>query len=360
MPKQMLVPQLNPNDMEMQVVEWHVQDGDPVEVGDIIITLETAKANIDVESDCEGFILTTCKTHDIVSIGRELARFYDSLNELTAASNQQRDTSTELSKLLPNDNVAENTMRFSQSALAYIEAEKIDKEIFRGMGLVTLTNVKQTVAASGLRREPILLSKQQEIQILIAGQQGGVNSSITVQFDSQPIRERLSKAKLLDGEILPFILFSLAYTIRQIPVVNAYYESQHIVYHKKINIGVAMDMGHGLKVPVIQQADTLTPHQLFQFIKTFSSRYRKKQLQTEDLQAATFTVSDLSNDDVIHFQPLLAPKQAAILGIGGNKHRAGHPMTLTLVFDHRVLSGRDAAQFLNALKERLTIEGRTQ
>lgn len=377
MPERMLVPQLNPNDQEMEIVQWHVDDGDLVSAGDTIVTLETAKASVDIESQCDGYVLTSGRGDSTISVGGELACFYDSLDELSSARSQgggsgeqairpdlggagpsatARETQPELAMTTGAERRAEDAMRLSQSARSYIEAHNIDQGLFRGMGLVTLSKVKQTVAAGDLRSNRISLSKQQEIEILHAGQRGGINSSVTVQFSSGPIRERLSEASLLDGDILPFVLFNLAYTIKQHKLANAYYEDRQLVYHRSIHIGLAMDMGYGLKVPVIRNADRLSPYQLSERVQDFSNRYRNRQLHIEDLQAGTFTVSDLSNDDVMHFQPLLAPKQAAILGIGGDRHAAGHPMSLTLVFDHRVLTGREAARFLNTLKDRMTAD----
>jgi 2-oxoglutarate dehydrogenase E2 component (dihydrolipoamide succinyltransferase) len=204
-----------------------------------------------------------------------------------------------------------------------------------------------------LRSEKVSKSKKLEISLLTAGQSGGINSSLTVQFNSASIRQTLQELNSLNGQMLPLILFELARLLEEYPAFTGYYENEKIYYYDRIDLGLAIDLGKGLKVPVIRGANQLSPTELLEAITDFATRYLDNQLSVEDLTGGTITISDLSSENILHFQPLVNQNQSVILGIGGDSSIEGYPMTLTIVFDHRILAGREVALFLNALKSRL-------
>jgi 2-oxoglutarate dehydrogenase E2 component (dihydrolipoamide succinyltransferase) len=211
-----------------------------------------------------------------------------------------------------------------------------------------------------LRSENIPLPKRMEIQALTAGQAGNINSSATVTFSSASLRQLLREKGQLSGEVLPLILYELAKLLRERPEFTAFYSDNRVWFHDEVNLGVAIDLGKGLKVVTLKEADRLMPVDFAERLLDCSLRYMGNQLEAHDVTGSTFTVTDLSSENVLYFQPLVNMDQAAILGIGGDSDQEGHPMSLTLAFDHRVLTGRQASQFLNELKQRLlNYRGRT-
>jgi len=417
MNSELLVPRLNTNDDEVDVVHWYVKDRDYVEKGKEIVDLESSKAVVSIESETAGYILCHFQKGDSVTVGVPLATFYSDLAELEAALQgdssiqavaapgdgkvQPASVPLELSKLpgiTPTRTVksplepqessvavyqsqpAFNFTRFSKAAQDYLARNQIDPKRFEGMGLVSVEVIETTLglrqpiihesvsartqSANGqkgtpatanlsLRSEKVSKSKQLEISLLTAGQSGGINSSLTVQFNSAGIRQTLEEMGSLNGQMLPLILFELARLLEEYPTFTAYYEAGQIYYYDRIDIGLAIDLGKGLKVPVIRNANQLSPSELLAAITDFATRYLENQLSVTDLTGGTITISDLSAENILHFQPLVNQNQAVILGIGGDKNIDGYPMTLTLVFDHRLLAGREVAMFLNALKDRL-------
>ena len=410
MQSELLVPRLNTNDDEVDVVHWYVTDREYVEKGKEIVDLESSKAVVSIESEAAGYILCHAQKGDTVAVGVPLATLYAEIGELEAALRGGSEAQTvsaeddraiqpvsivpELSELpatalavasqqpleRPQPSVVTfNFTRFSKAAQAYLSHNQLDPKRFEGMGLVSVEVIETTLglrqpvthhlpaqsqvqnghksappaAPLGLRSEKVGKSKQLEISLLTAGQSGGINSSLTVQFKSASIRQTLDEMGSLNGQMLPLILFELARLLEEHPTFTAYYEAGQIYYYDTINLGLAIDLGKGLKVPVIRGANQLSPAELLEAITNFATRYLDNKLTVDDLTGGTITISDLSTEKILHFQPLVNQNQAVILGIGGDSSIDGYPMTLTLVFDHRLLAGREVALFLNTLRDRL-------
>jgi pyruvate/2-oxoglutarate dehydrogenase complex dihydrolipoamide acyltransferase (E2) component len=424
---ELLVPRLNTNDDEVDIVHWYVSDRVYVEKGKEIVDLESSKAVVSIESEASGYILCHFQKGDSVKVGSPLVTFYSELQELEAdlngisspqlsqtESDRQFHTDVSIdgsrqSPVIVGQNLApvgatgqrslsdravavqgeENNQqqsfgftRFSKAAQESLERHQLDSKMFEGMGLVSVEVIEtrlgirkpqsnsypqaipsepssgqkvesQSISNPGLRSEKVSKSKQLEISLLSAGQAGGINSSLTVQFDSASIRQTLQELDSLNGQMLPLILFELARLLEEYPAFTAYYEAGKLFYYDQIDLGLAIDLGKGLKVPVIRNANQLSPAELLESVTDYATCYLENQLSVEDLTSGTVTITDLSSENILHFQPLVNQNQSVILGIGGDSSIEGYPMTLTIVFDHRILAGREVALFLNALKSRL-------
>ncbi|GAB4239014.1 MAG: 2-oxoglutarate dehydrogenase complex dihydrolipoyllysine-residue succinyltransferase [Stanieria sp.] len=404
MKQAILVPRVNTNDNEVELVHWYVEDKQLVEVGQEIADVESSKAVMSIESEAAGYILTSAQVGDSIEVGTPIAVLYNELAELEADLNRDgvKESSPSVSEPIsqpvvnngavsteldladnrkPERDLVTTTAkasfdftRFSPSAKEYLKQNDLDASQFEGMGLVSVEAIEQilgkksqpltptngnhstTVVSptnNNLRSEKISKSKKIEINLLSAGQAGRINSSLTVQFNSEGIRQTLAETGSLNGQILPLILFEFSRLLEEYPVFNAYYEAGRIYYYDRIDIGLAMDLGKGLKVPIIRNANLLSPVEIQETVTNYATQYLDNRLDPADLMGGTVTVTDLSNEGILHFQPLLNQNQAIILGIGGDSTIEGYPLTLTVVFDHRISSGREVASFLNELKKRL-------
>jgi pyruvate/2-oxoglutarate dehydrogenase complex dihydrolipoamide acyltransferase (E2) component len=204
-----------------------------------------------------------------------------------------------------------------------------------------------------LKSEKVNRNKKFEIAALTAGQSGNINSSLTIQFNSDKVRATLRSLKVLNGQMLPLMLYELAQCLKISPRFNSFFFQENIYFYDHINIGVAMDLGEGLKVGVIKDANLLMPIDIYKILTDYSMKYIKNKLTVEEVSEGTVTVTDLSGDNILYFQPLINQNQTIILGFGGDSHLPGHPMSITGVFDHRVLSGRDVANFIVDFKKRI-------
>jgi len=155
------------------------------------------------------------------------------------------------------------------------------------------------------------------------------------------------------------IVRAAAVALREHPGINARWEGEGVLRFSEIHIGVAVALDEGLIVPVVRQADRATLGQISAAIRDLSERARSNRVRPEEMQGVTFTVTNLGMYDVDAFTPVLNPPEAAILGVGrlhrkpvavGDRVEIRSTMVLSLTFDHRVVDGVPAAQFLQRVK----------
>ncbi len=161
---------------------------------------------------------------------------------------------------------------------------------------------------------------------------------------------------------LPFIIKAAADALRAVPVVNASIDGETVVYHKDINIGVAVALDWGLIVPVIRNADEKNILGLSRAAADLAARARAKQLKPEEVQGGTFTITNPGAFGAVLGTPIINQPQVAILDVGAIEKRTAviddaiaiRPRAyLTLGFDHRLIDGAVADQFMSILKKRI-------
>ena len=161
----------------------------------------------------------------------------------------------------------------------------------------------------------------------------------------------------------PFILEATVKALSQFPYVNASVDGDNIILKKDINLGCAVSLGNtGLVVPVIKKADQLNFIGLSTGLNDIANRARTKQLKPDDTQGGTFTVTNPGIFGSIFGLPIISQPQLAILGVGAIKKRPvvvddmiaiRDMLYLTLSYDHRVIDGSMAGQFLNTIAKTL-------
>jgi 2-oxoglutarate dehydrogenase E2 component (dihydrolipoamide succinyltransferase) len=150
--------------------------------------------------------------------------------------------------------------------------------------------------------------------------------------------------------------------LRSFPLLNASVDGNDIVYHEFFDIGVAVSTDRGLVVPVIRNAEASGFAQIESSIRDFGERARKGSLQMEDLTGGTFTITNGGIFGSLMSTPILNPPQSGILGmhkiqqrpmVVDGKIEARPMMYLALTYDHRIVDGREAVQFLVHVKDLL-------
>jgi len=161
---------------------------------------------------------------------------------------------------------------------------------------------------------------------------------------------------------LPFIIKATCDALRAVPVVNASIDAENVVYRKDINIGIAVALDWGLIVPVIRNADEKNILGLSRAVVDLSTRARAKQLRPEEVQGGTFSITNPGVFGALFGMPIISQPQVAILGIGAIEKRpvvvddaiAIRPMAyLSLGYDHRLIDGAVADQFMSVIKQRI-------
>jgi pyruvate dehydrogenase E2 component (dihydrolipoamide acetyltransferase) len=163
---------------------------------------------------------------------------------------------------------------------------------------------------------------------------------------------------------LSFIVKACVDALRHVPVVNASIDGETVVFHKDVNIGIAVALDWGLIVPVVKNADEKNLLGLSRSIADLANRARAKQLKPEDVQGGTFTITNPGVFGALFGMPIINQPQVAILGVGNVEKRpvvvddaiAIRPMAyLSLGYDHRLIDGAVADQFMSHVKQ--TLEG---
>jgi len=161
---------------------------------------------------------------------------------------------------------------------------------------------------------------------------------------------------------LSFIVKAAAEALQAWPVINASTDGDQIVYHKDVNIGVAVALEWGLIVPVIRNADQLDLLGLSRAIADLAAKARAKQLKPEDVSSGTFTVTNPGAFGALFGMPIINQPQLAILDVGAIEKRpvvvndtvmACPTAFMALGFDHRIIDGAVADQFMSRVKQTL-------
>ena len=149
-------------------------------------------------------------------------------------------------------------------------------------------------------------------------------------------------------------------TLAEYPIMNSTLRDDQIKILGDLNIGVAVATERGLVVPVVRNADKKSLTEVSSTLKQLIERARKGKLAKEDITGGTFTITNLGMFEVDVFTPIINPPETAILGAGriaerpvviGGKIAVRPIMHLSLSFDHRIVDGVPAAQFLQKVKQ---------
>jgi 2-oxoglutarate dehydrogenase E2 component (dihydrolipoamide succinyltransferase) len=159
---------------------------------------------------------------------------------------------------------------------------------------------------------------------------------------------------------MSFFVKAAIEALRQFPVLNASVDGNDVIYHEFFDIGVAVSTDRGLIVPVLRNAEAMGLGPIEQSIRDFGERARKGTLQMDELTGGTFTITNGGIFGSLMSTPILNPPQSGILGmhkiqprpmVVDGKVEPRPMMYLALTYDHRIVDGRDAVQFLVHIKD---------
>ncbi|MFI4972796.1 MAG: dihydrolipoamide acetyltransferase family protein, partial [Hyphomicrobiales bacterium] len=161
---------------------------------------------------------------------------------------------------------------------------------------------------------------------------------------------------------LPFVAQVVCEAIKQYPWLNSSWSDEGVILKRYINLGIAVSIPDGLIVPVIKDADRLGFTDMVSTLNDLVERARSKKLKPDDVQGGTFTLNNTGATGSVASQPIINQPQAAILTTEAIVKRpvvindaiaVRHMMNICLSFDHRVIDGMMAGQFLGSVKKRL-------
>ena len=217
---------------------------------------------------------------------------------------------------------------------------------------VTMTRLRARIAER-------LVEAQQTAAILTTFNEVNMQPVMTLR---KKYKDRFEKEFGVRLGFMGFFIKAAVEALKKFPVVNASVDGDDIVYHGFFDIGVAVSSPRGLVVPIIRNADQLGIAQIEAQISQFAERARAGSLAIEDITGGTFTITNGGVFGSLLSTPILNPPQSAILGMHKAQERpvvedgqiVVRPMMyLALSYDHRIIDGREAVQFLVTIKEQL-------
>ena len=413
MPIEVKMAKLSPTMESGQMVKWLVKVGDKVKEGDTLAEVQTDKAVMPMESFDEGTVaLLDVKEGDEIALGQRVLvlakkgedpevvakavggkadqsfaprKDFDSQEQTSSPIQAAPATNGHAHALAPEPVPFSAVGRVKSSPLArkVAAAQQVDLAEVKGSGpggrvvrddvegfLKSRTSTKPTampLAASSREAERVPHSRMRKTiaaRMLQAKQAAPeIHVTVDVRVDKlMAVRESLNKAlaaEKLKLSVGDFVTKAVALALRKHPDVNASYETEALVRHPEVNVGIAVALDGGLIVPVLRNADAMGLREVRTGTDAIVAAARANKLTTAQMTGGTFTISNLGMYGVRQFDAILNLPEVGILAVGSADPRAvvengqlvvGTVMTVTLTADHRAVDGALAAEFLRTFK----------
>ncbi len=218
-----------------------------------------------------------------------------------------------------------------------------------------------------LRTEPMSTMRQKIAEHMVMSKRTSAHVTTVHRVDMTKIVKLRDKSKSefqarngFSLTFLPFVTIATAEALRAFPIFNASIDGKNIIYHRDINLGIAVALEGGLIVPVIRNADEKNVSGLQRSIVDLATRARSRQLKPDEVQGGTFSITNFGSFGSIFATPVINQPQVAILGVGavekvaavveGDAIAIRSQAHLALTFDHRLIDGALADQFCQKVK----------
>jgi len=378
------------------IVNWAKQPGEAVSRDELLVEIETDKVVLEVVAPADGVIKEIKKDLDSTVLSDEVIGIFEEGAAGTTAAPAAEETpeAATAPAAAEEETVQVGDKILSPAARKMADENGLDVAKLTGTGKggrVTKEDVQKAVqsgaakaapaaapavevnVAAGERvekRVPMSRMRQTIAKRLVDAQQTAAMLTTYNEVDMKPVMELRKKYKDMfekkhNGTRLGFMSFfvkAAAEALKRFPDVNASIDGTDIVYHGYYDIGVAVSTDRGLVVPILRDTDTMSLADVESTIGEFAKRGREGKLGIADMTGGTFTITNGGVFGSLMSTPILNAPQTAILGMHKIQERPMavngqveiRPMMyLALSYDHRMIDGKDAVQFLVTIKELL-------
>ncbi len=397
------VPVLAESVAEATLISWQKRVGEQVKRGDNLIDIETDKVTLEVAALNDGVISeilrddgeTVGSDEVIARIDTEaesnISKSAPPIAEPTQQSLPEMDTKTmevfetDLPKLSPAvrnmvkeqkldiAEIATNTDRITKTdVLRHIEGSKMtpkSESINTPPITVTVPVLMNSISDRPEEKVPMTRLRKRVAERLLSAQHESAILTTFNEVNMQPIMDIRNRYKdefeKTHGTKLGFMSFftrAAIEALKKFPVINASVDGDSIVYHGYFDIGIAVSSPKGLVVPIVRDADSLSLANIESQIRSFGEKASNGKLTMDNLTGGTFTITNGGTFGSLLSTPIINPPQSAILGMHAIKDRPVADngevvirpmMNLALSYDHRIIDGREAVQFLVSIKQQL-------
>jgi 2-oxoglutarate dehydrogenase E2 component (dihydrolipoamide succinyltransferase) len=379
------VPTLPESIADATLVAWHKKPGEAVKRDENLADLETDKVVLEIPAPADGVMGEQKVAAGATVVAGQLVAV------ITAGAAAAAPAAAAAAAPVATEAKGAAGAKVSPAAKRVVEQNNLNPAAIAGSGLggaVTKTDAQAAAAAKSApkaavaapapvaprvgraeQRVPMSRLRQRVAQRLVEAQstQALLTSFNEVDLGAvQDLRARYKdKFEKERGVKLGFMSFFVKATVealKKFPVINASVDGNDIIYHEYYDIGVAVSTDRGLMVPVVRDADIKGFADIEQEINAYAARARAGQIGIEDLTGGTFTITNGGVFGSLLSTPIVNAPQSAILGMHKIQERpmvvkgqivARPMMYLAITYDHRIIDGRDAVQFLVSIKDSL-------
>lgn len=361
------LPDLGEGLQEAEIVQWHVLPGAEVKLDQILVSVETAKAIVDIPSPQDGVIAACFGAEgDLIHIGEPLLEY---------AGEQQEDTGTVVGKMETAQQNSEvdhfiigSAHRQSAGmALATPSIRALAKRLNVDLAQVSGSGKNNIITATDIEKAAQLTQDLGEAKPL-----RGVRRSMArnmARAHAEVVKVTINDDVDIDhwqqGEDITMRLVrALAQACKAQPQLNTWYDSSSETLRQidKVDLGIAVDTPDGLFVPVLRNITARPLDDVRNGLECMRADVRNRTIPPQEMTGATITLSNYGTIAGRYGNPVVVPPQVAILGAGriykaavvtDNGCVAHRMLPLSLSFDHRIVTGGEAARFLRALMDDL-------
>lgn len=386
------VPALPESVSDATILAWHKQAGDSVKRDENLLDLETDKVVLEVPAPADGVlgdikaeIGDTVTSDDLLAVitAGAAAPASTPATEETPAAEPSADNAEEpvltpavrrlVKELSLDPNQIAGTGKdgriLKSDVMRYLDEQKASEQQADTSATVPVATSDAPLSTREEKRVPMsrlrsriaerLIEAQQTAAILTTFNEVDLHAVMALRKQYKDIFEKTHDVRL--GFMSFFIKASLE-ALKKFPAVNASIDGNDITYHNYYDIGIAVGSPRGLVVPILRDADQLSLAELEQAVRQFGIKAQEGSLTYDELSGGTFTISNGGVYGSMLSTPILNPPQSGILGMHNIVERPVvvkgeiviRPMMyLALSYDHRIIDGKEAVQFLVTIKQNL-------
>ncbi len=395
---------------EGTIVEWHVEKGQSVKMGDSLVTMETDKVVTAIPSPRDGVIAARFgKVGETIHVGAALVEIElaggsgaeepiqsEAVEEegagvvgtLEVAGNSMVLSASKEGVPEASDNSARKTGKSLATPVARAMAKDLGIDINKvkgtgpggrvtkddianfgreGSSSINLSSPAQPAATERqVDVEPLSQIRKSIAKNMIQSKHNAAHMTVFEEVEISvldQVRKRYKELYAAEGvklTYLAFIVKAVALSLKKFRALNAEmdWDGGNMLYKKYYNIGIAIDTEKGLVVPVIRNADKLSIKEIAVAIDAVSNKAREGKLTLDDMKDGTFTITSYGSIGGLFAVPVINYPQAAILGVGriskqpvvkGESVVPGLVLPLSLSVDHRIADGGETARFVNSV-----------
>ena len=391
---EMKIPAVGESITEVTLSKWIKNNGDYVQMDEIIAELESDKATFELTAEKAGVLITKASEGDTIAIGSVVCAIDDkaaapvSAAKSTPAVEKAVITSTPVSETKKSNNEATYASGHPSPAAAKILSEKgIDVQAVKGSGIdgritkedaqaantaapkSSVTNTVTPVGTRAMRAEKMSSLRKTVAKRLVAVKNETAMLTTFNEVDMQAIMDIRAKYKDKFKEkygvglgFMSFFTKAVCEALQAFPAVNAQINGEEIIYHNYADISIAVSAPKGLVVPIIKNAESLTLAGIEKAVAELATKARENKLTLEEMTGGTFTITNGGVFGSMMSTPIINAPQSAILGMHNiverpvaiNGQVVIRPMMyVALSYDHRIIDGRESVGFLVRVKQLL-------